>query len=86
LDDAMHRRLLLIRDQPELDQAPSQAGVGGAGRSRNIGKHRPGLDRRQLIGVADQHQACARAYGIEQPRHHRERDHRHLIHDHDIMR
>ena len=47
-----------------------------------VGEHRSGLDRRQLVGVADQHQPRIGAHRLQQPRHHRERDHRGLV-DHD---
>ena len=43
----------------------------------------PGLDRGELVGVADQHQPGVGADRLEQPRHHRQRHHRGLVdHDH----
>ena len=54
------------RDAPAADQ---------------IGKHVARADARQLIGVADEHKAAARAQRREQRAHQREVDHRGLVHD-----
>ena len=52
----------------------------------DVAEHRPGLDRRQLAGIADEHQPCLRPHRLDQPRHQRERDHRRLVDDHDVVR
>ena len=54
------------RDAPAADQ---------------IGKHVARADARQLIGVADEHKAAARAQRREQRAHQREVDHRGLVHN-----
>jgi hypothetical protein len=57
-----------------------------AGRADDVAEHGAGLDRRQLPGVADQHEPCLRPDGLDQPRHLRERHHRGLVDDHDVVR
>ena len=43
------------------------------------------LDRGQLPGVADQHEPGLRPHRLHQPRHERERDHRGLVDDDDVV-
>ncbi len=56
------------------------------GRPDDVAEHGPRLDRRELAGVADQDQTRLRANGLDQPGHHRQRDHRRLVDDHDVVR
>ena len=52
----------------------------------DVPEHRAGLDRGQLARVADQHEPRLGPHGLDQPRHQRERDHRGLVDDHDVVR
>ena len=61
------------------------AGRPVVGRADDVPEHGAGLDRRQLPGVADEDQARLRAHRLEQPGHLRERDHRGLVDDHDVV-
>ena len=45
-----------------------------------------GLDRRELSGVADQDQPRLGAHRLDQSRHQRQRHHRGLVDDHDVVR
>ncbi len=48
-----------------------------------VGEHGSRLHRGELVGVTDEHQPRVGADRLEQPRHHRQRDHRGLVdHDH----
>ena len=51
-----------------------------------VGEHRAGLDRGELVGVADQDQPGVGPHRLEQPGHHRQRDHRGLVDDDDVVR
>ena len=51
-----------------------------------VGEHRPGLDRGELVGVADQDQPGLGPHRLEQPGHHRQRDHRGLVDHDDVVR
>ena len=51
-----------------------------------VGKHGPGLDRGQLIRVADQQQAGIGTNGLQQSRHHGQRHHGGLIDDDHVVR
>ena len=51
--------------------------------AHHVAQHRAGLDRGELVRVADEHQPRVGAHGLEQPRHLGQRDHRGLVdHDH----
>ena len=67
----------------------SRAVTGRVGRALEagdeVGEHGTGLDRRQLVGVADQHQPGVGAHRLEQPGHHRQRDHRGLVDDDHVV-
>ena len=67
----------------------SRASAGSGARphrpGHEVGEHRAGVDRGELVGVADQHQPGVRADRLEQPRHHRQRHHRGLVDDHDVV-
>ncbi len=58
--------------------------AGGRG-THDVAQHRARLDRRELGGVADQHEPRVGAHGVEQPGHHRDRHHRGLVDDHDVV-
>ena len=51
-----------------------------------VGQHRAGLDRGQLVGVADQEQPGVGTHRLEQAGHHRERHHRGLVDHDDVVR
>ena len=51
-----------------------------------VGQHGPGLNRRQLVGVAHQQQPAVGPYGFEQPGHQRQRHHRGLVDDDHVVR
>ncbi len=54
-----------------------------AERTGDVGQHGAGLHRGELVGIADQHQPSVRTNGLQQPGHHGQRHHRHLVdHDH----
>jgi hypothetical protein len=86
LYDSMDRRSLNFRGQTELPEPQSKINIGCAGRARNVRQHCAGLDRGQLIRVTDKNQPSTGPDGLEEPRHHREGDHGHLIDDHDVVR
>ena len=86
LDDPVNRRRFAGCDKPEVDQLPPKVCVRSARARGDVGEDRPGLHRRQLIRVTDQHQPRAGSDRLEQPGHHRQRDHRHLVDDHDVVR
>ncbi len=52
----------------------------------DVAEHGAGLDRRQLRGVADEDQLRVRTNRLDEPRHHRQSDHRRLVDDHDVVR
>ena len=63
-------------DETVIALAPGQA-------VDEVGEHRARLDRRELVGVADEHQPAVGPHRLHQPGHHRQRDHRGLVdHDH----
>jgi hypothetical protein len=43
------------------------------------------LDGRQLVGVSEEHEPRVRADRLDEPGHHRQRDHRGLIDDDDVV-
>ena len=58
---------------------------GGCG-TDDVAEHGTGLDRRELAGVADEDEAGVGADGLDEARHQRQRDHRGLVDDHDVVR
>ena len=52
----------------------------------DVAEHGARLDRRQLARIADQDQPRGAAQGLDQARHQRQRHHRGLIDDHDVVR
>ena len=66
-------------------RAASRA-VGRPGSPHDVGQHGAGLDRGQLVRVADQHQPRGRPDRLDQPGHQGERHHRHLVDHHDVVR
>ncbi len=52
----------------------------------DVTEHRTGLHGGELARVADEDQAGVRADRLGQPRHLRQRHHRGLVHDHDVVR
>ena len=67
---------------PELYDSWPAGGGDQIRRGRDIGQHRPGLHRCQLVGVADQDQPGGVSDCLQQPRHQRDRHHGGLVHDH----
>ena len=55
------------------------------GRTDDVAEDGAGLDRGQLLGVADQDQAGVGADRLEQAGHERERDHGGLVHDDHVV-
>ncbi len=59
------------------------------GRSRlpghQVAQHRAGLDRGELVGVADQHQPAVVPQRLGEPGHQGQRHHRRLVDDHDVV-
>ena len=55
------------------------------GRADDVAEHGAGLDRGELARVADEDQARLAADGLGEPGHQRERDHRGLVDDHDVV-
>ena len=53
--------------------------------AHDVAEHGAGLDRGQLLRIAHQHQAGGRTDGLDEPRHHRQRHHRRLVDDHDLV-
>ena len=51
----------------------------------DVAENCPGLDGRELPGVADEDQSRIRSYGFQEPTHERERDHRRLVDDHHVV-
>ena len=51
-----------------------------------VGEHGSRLDGGELVGVADEDQPTLRTHRLEQPGHHRQRDHRGLVDDDDVVR
>ena len=51
-----------------------------------IREHRTRVDRRQLIGIADQQQSGLRSHRLQQPRHHGQRHHGRLVDDDHVVR
>ena len=57
-----------------------------AGRTGDdVAEHRSGLDAGELVGVTDEHDRGVGADRGEQMRHERQRDHRHLVDDDDVV-
>ena len=69
----------------QRDGAACRTGLHRQTGRHDICQHRPGVDRRQLIGVADQDQPGGRPQRRQQGGHQIERNHRHLIDDDHIM-
>jgi hypothetical protein len=60
--------------------------VGALGETgHEVGEHRSGLHRGQLVGVPDQDEPGGRSHRLEEPGHLRQRDHRDLVDDHDVV-
>ena len=55
------------------------------GRADDVAEHRAGLDRGELARVADEDQPRLAPDRLGQPGHQRERDHRGLVDDHDVV-
>jgi hypothetical protein len=49
-----------------------------------VAEHGPGVDGRELVGIAHEHEPCGGPECLEQPGHHRQRHHRRLVHHHDV--
>ena len=63
-------------------------GRGGAQRrlpGDQVTEHRAGLDRRELVGVTDEHQPAVGAQRLHQPGHQGQRHHRRLVHDDHVV-
>ena len=58
----------------------------GGGRPDDVAEHRARLDRGELPGVADEDQPRLRAHRLDESGHQRQRDHRGLVDDHDVVR
>ena len=56
------------------------------GGADDVAEDDPGLDRAELPRVADEDQSRVGAHGLDEPGHQRERDHRRLIDDHQVVR
>ena len=71
-----------------LDRGPHRRAHARAvrGRADDVAEHRAGLDRRELARVADEDQPRLAADGLGEAGHQRERDHRGLVDDHDVVR
>ena len=52
----------------------------------DVAEHRAGLDRRELAGIADQDEPGVGPHRLDQPGHQRQRHHRGLVDDHDVVR
>ena len=65
-----------------------ERGVDGRrdGARDEVGEHRAGVDRGQLVGVADEHQSGVGTQRLEQPCGHRQRHHRRLVDDDHVVR
>ncbi len=50
-----------------------------------VAEHRSGLDGGELVGVADQDQLGVGAHCFQQPGHQRQRDHRGLVDDDEVV-
>ena len=57
-----------------------------SGGADDVPQHRADPDRGELVRVADQHQVRVITYCLNQAHHQRERHHRGLIHDHEVVR
>ncbi len=66
----------------------SEAWVGpGTGVAvHDVAEHGAGLDGRQLVGVAHEYEPRLGPQSLQEPRHHRQRDHRRLVDDNDVER
>ena len=73
------------RQRPARARAASRRRLGTAGGAGEVAEHRAGLDRRELVRVADQHQPGVRAHRLEQPGHQRQRHHRRLVDDDHVV-
>ena len=62
-----------------------QQHIAGAGGGEDRGQHVAGLHRRQLVRIAEQHQLAAIGDRLDQLAHHRQVDHRGLVHHHDVQ-
>src|SRR5262245_46305438 len=63
---------------------PHNQGVGG--RADEVAEHGAGLDRSELLRVSHEDKPCFAADGLEQARSQRERHHRGLVDDDDVVR
>ena len=80
--DALDRRARrLLHGSPH---ARAHARTRG-GRADDVAEHGARLDRGELARVADEDQPRLAADGLGQPGHQRERDHRRLVDDHDVV-
>ena len=85
-------RLDLHRSFAGTQQGRQRRGIFGqqritaAGGGEDRGQHVAGLHRRQLVRIAEQHQLAAIGDRLDQLAHHRQVDHRGLVHHHDVMR
>ena len=52
----------------------------------DVAEHRARLDRRELPRIPDEDEPGVRPHGLDEPRHERQRHHRGLVHDHDVVR
>ena len=71
--------------RPDRGERGVERGLGPPFGPGEVAQHRSGLDGRQLVGVAHQHEPGLRAHRVEQPGHHRQGDHRRLVHHHDVV-
>ena len=54
-------------------------------RPHDVAEHGARLDRCRCPGSPTEHEAALRPDGLDEPRHERERDHRGLVNDHDVV-
>ena len=76
----------LARSRRRAPRARAPACAARRGGTDDVAEHGAGLDRRELARVADEDQARVRAHRLDQPGHQRQRHHRGLVDDHDVVR